>query len=139
MWPYFFIALTVLFWGTASIFDKIALKEANPMAGIVIRSIMVFASLVLLNFFIKDLFAVSFKLSSKTILFFCLSGLFAGLLGMFTYYTALRSLPVSVVVPLCSVYPLIAALLGMLILHEGFNLAKLAGVIFIILGVWLVK
>ncbi|HEC69675.1 MAG TPA: hypothetical protein ENI31_05285 [Candidatus Omnitrophica bacterium] len=139
MAAYLFIVLTVLFWGAAPIFDKVALREAYPLSGLIIRSIAVFLSLIILSFFMKDTFFSSFKLSFKSIILFSLSGVFAGLLGMLTYYSALKSLPSSVVVPLCSVYPLVTALLGMLLLSEGFSWLRLLGVILIIIGVWLVR
>ncbi len=139
MLAYLFIVLTVLFWGTAPLFDKLALKEAPPLSGLIIRSIAVFSSLIILSFFMKKDFFGSFKLSYKVILLFSLSGIFAGLLGMLTYYSALKSLPSSVVVPLCSVYPLVTAILGMLLLAEGFSWLRLLGVILIIIGIWLVK
>lgn len=139
MWAYLFIVLTVLFWGIAPIFDKIALEEASPLSGLIIRSTAVFLSLLIFGLFMRDTLLGSFKLSSKALLLFVLSGLFAGLLGMLTYYSALKSLPSSIVVPLCSVYPLISALLGMLLLAEGFSWLRLLGVVLIILGVWLVK
>lgn len=139
MQAYLFIVLTVLFWGLAPLFDKIALREASPLLGLIIRSVAVFFSLLILSFFMKENFFVSFKLPFKTIFLFSLSGIFAGLLGMLTYYSALKSLPSSIVVPLCSIYPLITTLLGMFLLAEGFSWVRLLGVILIILGVWLVK
>ena len=136
---YVLIFLTVLFWGGTAIIDKIALREATPFAGLLIRSIAVLFSLIVFNLFARDLFVAAFKLPLKTIVLFCLSGIFAGLLGMLTYYSALKNLPSSIVVPLCSTYPLVAAVLGMLVLKEGFSLPKLFGVVLIVIGIWFVK
>ncbi|MFC1515003.1 EamA family transporter [Candidatus Omnitrophota bacterium] len=137
--PYLFILLTVLFWGGAAIIDKIALKEGAPLSGLLIRSITVLSTLIIINLFARDVFSQAFKLPPKTIILFALSGLGAGLFGMFTYYSAMKHLPSSVVVPLCSTYPLVTALLGMLVLKEGFSLHKLIGVILIVVGIWFVK
>ena len=139
-WSYLFIVLTVLFWGVAPLFDKFALKSADPLTGLVVRSIAVLVAIIVaFNFFAKGTFSSALRLPLKTIILFSLSGIFAGFLGMLTYYSAVKKLPISVVVPLCSTYPLIAALLGMILLKEGFSLPKLIGVIFIVIGVWLVK
>lgn len=138
-WSYIFIILTIFFWGSAAVCDKVALREAHPLSGLAIRSTAVIIAILLSGVFIRKMFTVPTKLPSRSILLFILSGLFAGFFGMLTYYSALKKLPTSVVVPLCSVYPLIAALLGTIILKEEFSLIKLLGVILIILGVWLVK
>ena len=139
LWTYTLIFLTVLFWGGTAIIDKIALREATPLAGLVIRSIAVVLSLIIFSFFARGLFSEAFKLSPKTVVLFCLSGIFAGLLGMLTYYSALKDMPSSIVVPLCSTYPLVTAILGMLVLKEGFSLPKLFGVALIVIGIWFVK
>lgn len=136
---YTFIFLTVLLWGTAPIFDKIALREGQPLIGLIIRSLTVIPFIIISGFFVKGVYSSAFKLPAKTILLFSLSGISAGVLGMLTYYSALKRLPSSVVVPLCSTYPLIAAFLGMVVLKEGFSFSKLAGVILIVIGIWLVK
>ncbi len=136
---YTFILLTVLLWGTAPVFDKIALKEGSPLIGLIIRSLTVIPFIIISGFFVKGIYSGAFKLSAKTIILFSLSGVSAGVLGMLTYYSALKRLPSSVVVPLCSTYPLIAAFLGMAILKEGFSFVKLLGVVFIVIGIWLVK
>ena len=138
-WSYSLILLTIIFWGGTAIIDKVALREATPLAGLLIRSIAVLTSLIIFSFFARDIFTEAFKLSPKTIILFCLSGICAGLLGMLTYYSALKNLPSSIVVPLCSTYPLVAAILGMLVLKEGFSLPKLFGVILIVIGIWFVK
>ena len=138
-WSYVLIILTVLFWGLAPIFDKIALKDAHPLSGLLVRSVAVLAILLLSSVFINNSFTNLIKIPPKSILFFVLSGIFAGFLGMVTYYSALKSLPSSVAVPLCSIYPLVTAMLGMFILAEGFSLLRLLGVVLIVLGIWFIR
>jgi len=139
MVAYLFIVMTVLFWGLAPIFDKFALKEASSFGGLLIRTLAVVLGLILVLPFFKYKYPSSLKLNPSSVLFFILSGLCAGLLGMFTYYAALKRLPASVVVPLCSVYPLVSALLATVVLKEEFSILRVTGVVLIILGVWLVK
>jgi len=138
-WSYTFIILTLLFWGIAPLLDKIALKGANPVSGLVVRSATIMIALLVFSLFSKDTLSNALRMPLKNIVFFALSGLCAGLFGILAYYTALKQLPSSIVVPLCSIYPLIAAILGFLILKEDFSLYRFAGVIFIVIGVWLVK
>ncbi len=139
MFAYLFIVMTVFFWGLATIFDKLALRDASPFGGLLIRTLVVVLGLILIFPFFKYKYPSSLKLNSSSLLFFILSGVCAGLLGMFTYYSALKRLPASIVVPLCSVYPLISALLATAVLKEELNILRLTGVVLIILGVWLVK
>lgn len=140
-WSYIFIILTLLFWGVTPSLDKVALtgKGASPLSGLVVRSTAIMFAILIFSLFRRDMLSNAFSLPLKNIVFFALSGICAGLFGVLTYYTALKQLPSSVVVPLCSIYPLIAAILGVLILKENFNLYKFVGVIFIVIGVWLVK
>lgn len=137
---YLYIALTVLFWGIAAILDKTALRSVNPYPGLVVRSTAVFTILLITTlFFFRSTFSLAMKLPTKVIVYLALSGVFAGVLGVLTYFFALKQFPASKVVPLCSIYPLVAALGGMLFLKEEFSILRLVGVIVIIIGVWLVK
>jgi transporter family protein len=70
---------------------------------------------------------------------FSASGIVAGLLGVFTYYSALKTGNASRIVPLASVYPMIAFILSVLFLKENFTATKLLGTLFVILGIFLLK
>ena len=37
----FYLIITIIFWGTAPIFDKAALRGANPLLGTLLRGIIV--------------------------------------------------------------------------------------------------
>ncbi len=135
---YLLIFFTVLLWGTAPILDKIALKNSQILVGIFVRSVAVFSSIVLIFTFSQG-FKLLKSSSYRDILLFALSGIGAGLLGMFSYYGALKYLPSSKVVPLCSTYPLVSAILAFLFLNESLTLLRILGIILIIIGIWLVK
>jgi transporter family protein len=67
------------------------------------------------------------------------SGIMAGLLGMWTYYTVLKMGVTSKVVPIAACYPLVTAVLSVLILREGVTLTRVIGTALIVMGIWLVK
>ena len=67
------------------------------------------------------------------------SGVMAGLLAMWTYYTALKAGATSKIVPISACYPLVTALLSVLILKEGITVPRVMGTALIVLGIWLVK
>jgi len=63
----------------------------------------------------------------------------AGLLGMWTYYTALKMEATSKIVPIAACYPLVTAFLSVLILKEGVTFQRIIGTALIVSGIWLVK
>ncbi|MBS7609021.1 DMT family transporter [Candidatus Bathyarchaeota archaeon] len=72
------------------------------------------------------------------------SALFLGLAGIasasanFAYYSALRLVPVTVVLPISNIYPFVAAGLSILILNERITIGFLIGSFMIFIGVFLV-
>ena len=143
MYFWIFLILTVLFWGSVPILDKLALNRgATPFQGLVIRSIAVIIAIFIVLFFIflfTGKFKEVFRVDNKSLLLFAASGILAGLLGVLTYYAALRIGPASKVVPLAATYPLIALLLAVIFLHEHVTLSRIIGTIFVILGIWFLK
>jgi transporter family protein len=79
------------------------------------------------------------EVDGKGFLLFGTSGLMAGLLGMWTYYTALRMEATSKIVPIAASYPLVTALLSILVLREGMTLPRVIGTALIVVGIWFVK
>jgi transporter family protein len=135
---WFFLTLTVLFWGLAPILEKYGLKSVDAFNALFIRSFAVFFVLGIMCLFngkMKELANVP----PKAVLVFVLSGLLAGLLGLFTYFKVLKIAPSSKVVPITAIYPLVTAVLSYIILREGFSWQKVIGTVFIVAGVLLVK
>ena len=58
---------------------------------------------------------------------------------MWTYFGALKLDETSKIVPIAAIYPLVTAVLSILILKEGVTLFRLIGTLLIIIGVWLVR
>jgi transporter family protein len=79
------------------------------------------------------------EVDGKSLLLFGASGMMAGLLGMWTYYTALKMEATSRIVPIAASYPLVTALLSVLILREGVTLPRIFGTALIVIGIWFVK
>ncbi len=132
------LVITALLWGTTPILEKMGLMRVDPLIGVTIRSTIVTAGLFILTFLLgkgKELAS----LDGKSILLFGASGMMAGLLGMWTYYTALKMEATSKIVPISACYPLVTALLSVLILQEGLSLSRVLGTILIVSGIWLVK
>ncbi len=132
------LLLTALLWGSSPILEKIGLGRVDPLTAVTIRSLAI--TIILLVFLaltgkIKDLF----NIDPKSLIIFSISGFLAGFLGMWTYFGALKLGATSKIVPIAATYPLVTAILSIIILKEGVTLFRIIGTVFIILGVWLVK
>jgi bacterial/archaeal transporter family protein len=133
-----FLIITTLLWGATPIIEKIGLAKVDPLVGVTVRSAIVTIGLFIILFLMgkgRELIEVS----AKNVLIFGASGVMAGLLGMWTYYMALKMEATSKIVPIAASYPLVTALLGALILNEGVTLPRVIGTALIVSGIWLVK
>ncbi len=132
------LIITVLLWGATPIIEKIGLTKVDPLIGVTIRSTIVTVGLFALTFLLGKGRAF-LGVDGRGFLIFGASGIMAGLLGMWTYYTVLKMGATSKVVPIAACYPLVTALLSVLILREGVTLPRVIGTILIVMGIWLVK
>jgi transporter family protein len=132
------LIVTALLWGVTPIVEKIGLAKVDPLIGVTIRSAIATAGLFILTFAMGKGKALM-EVDGKGFLLFGTSGLMAGLLGMWTYYTALKMEATSKVVPIAASYPLVTALLSILILREGVTLPRVIGTTLIVVGIWFVK
>jgi transporter family protein len=132
------LVLTALLWGSTPVLEKIGLGKVDPLTGVTIRSIAVTLALILyvtLTGKVRDVFRVD----AKTVLIFSVTGLMAGLVGMVTYFAALKKGATSQVVPIAATYPLVTAVLSILILREQVTPLRLVGTLLIIVGIWFVR
>lgn len=134
------IMLSVLFWGVTPVVEKTGFSQAetDPFIALTIRSLAIFFGLLVLIVGMGKTQAL-IETNPRVIFFFTLSGLLAGLLGTWTYLTALKMGDASRVVPITATYPLVTAFLSFLILKEDFSLSRILGTILIVMGVWLLK
>lgn len=138
MTVFILLFLTAILWGSSPILEKVGLRNTAPLIAVTIRSTgITIALLITLSCLgkIKELFNVE----GKTIVLFTVSGILAGLLGMWTYFGALKAGATTRVVPIAACYPLITAILSVIILKENVTLVRLMGTLLIIAGIWLVK
>ena len=132
------VVTAALLWGATPILEKIGLAKVDPLAGITIRSTIAAVSLLILTLLLGRGRAL-IEVGGKAFLLFGASGLLAGALGMWAYYAALKMEATSKIVPISATYPLVTALLSVLILREGVTLPRVVGTAFIVIGIWFVK
>lgn len=136
------LIITAILWGVTPILEKIGLGSVTdgvkPFTAVAIRSFAISIALLIalsVSGGIKEIF----QLNRKTIIIFSISGIMAGLLGMLTYFMALKKGAVSRIVPIAATYPLVAAVLSIIILGEKVTWGRVLGTMFIVVGIWLVK
>ena len=132
------LVITAILWGATPILEKIGFAKVDPLIGVTIRSMVVTVGLLIITFVMgkgKALIVVD----GKGFLLFGASGVMAGLLAMWAYYTALKVGATSKIVPIAACYPLVTALLSVLILREGVTLPRVMGTALIVSGIWLVR
>lgn len=135
---FLFALLTVIFWGTATILDKLALARLQPLVGVAVRSIAI--SVVALGALTVSLRERAWQgVDARSWFFIIMSGMFSGLLGQWTYYKALKYADTSRVVPIVGAYPLVAFVLAVLLLGESVTAQKLCGTAFVVAGIILLR
>lgn len=127
--------LTIFFWGITPIVEKIGLKNVSSLMGLFIRTFFSLAGLFIAVLIFES---ASFKtLTSRDLLFFALSGILGGFLGMLTYFALLKTQTASQIVPLTATYPLVTTIFSILILKEEITISKILGTVFVIIGIFL--
>ncbi len=130
--------LTLLFWGSAPIFEKAALHTLSPLFALTVRTSIAAAVLVLIASFSGELRLVT-SLTKREVLVLAGSGIVAGVLGMFTYFSLLKTSAASKVVPLTAAYPLVTATLAFLLFKEELSWQRILGILLTIAGLVIVQ
>ena len=133
-----FLLITMALWGSTPLLEKLGLKEVDPLMGIFIRSLVITVLLFVVYLFTGRLHELT-KISLRNFTLFSASGIMAGLVGMWTYYYVLKAGMTSKIVPIAASYPLITAILSILVLGENVTVQRLIGIVLTIFGIILIK
>ncbi len=125
--------LTLLFWGSSPLLEKIALRAISPLLALAVRTGVAALALIFTVLFTGEVRHLP-ELTGRDVLVLGASGILAGALGMFTYFSLLKSGAASKVVPLTAAYPLVTALLALLILREELSWQRLLGILLTVSG-----
>lgn len=129
----FFSSLTIGLWGLWGFWGKLALeRKMAPTTIFLIETLMttVLSVPVFLTF-------VWWQRANPLALSFNIYGLLSGAalaFGVLFYYFALAEGRVSIVVPLTATYPVVAALLGYMLLGERPSRAQWTGIVLVVVG-----
>lgn len=139
MKAFYFALATAVVWGVVPILEKMGVSKIMPLAGVLIRSCGVIIGLFILAIFNNDALRLALKADPRTIFLLVVSGIMASIVGQIFFYNALKIGEASKLVPIAGTYPLFAFLLGVIFLGEGFTLVKASGVIFVVVGLFLLR
>ena len=134
---YFYAILTMFFWGISPALEKIGVSKLSPLTAVSIRSF--FVAIILSVFFFSSGGLQEATKDPRSLAFILLGGLFAGLLGQLTYFSALKYGEASRVVPIVASYPVLTFIIGITLLGESLTMAKVAGVVLVSAGVFLLR
>ena len=134
----FLLLVTMALWGSTPLIEKLGLKDVDPLMGIFIRSLVITIVLFIFYFFSGKLNELT-KISLKNFSLFATSGIMAGLIAMWTYFYLLKEGMASKIVPIAASYPLVTAVLSILILGEQVTIQRIIGTILTIIGIILIK
>ena len=131
--------LTAIVWGCVPMLEKIGLNRLETPVGLFYRCFGVLMGIVILLFFYGKEIKASLSGFHSGMIYLIAGGFIASVVGQLFFYNALKTDEASKIVPLAGSYPLVAFLLGALLLGEKVTLAKSAGMIFVVAGVYLLR
>ncbi len=132
-----FALIVAAIWGLAPIFEKMSLKELNPMLVLFVRFVLV-SCLILPFYLTSNSLSSILSLSFKNILLILIPGVLA-VLGIYLYFNALMGSSASKIVPLTAIYPLFTCFYGYLFLKEQITIETIIGTSLIIIGVFVLN
>ena len=139
MTAFLWALLTALIWGIVPLMEKVGLSGSiAPTTGVMARSLGVVVGFVAIALLWSPWGALQ-SLSWKAWLLLAGGGFLASFVGQLAFYHALKAGAISQVTPVAGAYPLVAALLGWIVLREPLTLTRLLGVVCVVIGVLLLR
>lgn len=126
--------LAAVFWGMATVFDKLGVRGISAPLAVAVRSLFV-GAVMLVYLLIAGQARELMQIKGYTFVFLALSAICAGLVGQALYFAAMQRGQASTVVPIVGSYPLAAAVLGVMVFRESITPAKVLGVLLVVGGV----
>lgn len=121
-------------WGIAPIFAKIALKNVDPISGLVLRTVFA-ASVVIGWVVVTGSFEKVREIPPRAWIFIAIEALLATLVGDLAYYAAIKKGDVSLVTIIMSSSPLVTILCSVFFLGEQLTITRIVGAALVILGI----
>ena len=138
--PILLALFAAIFWGVAAIVEKMGLLNIDPIIAVFIRSLAVTLIMVIsFPLLYPGFFKAIINTDKKTLILIVTGGVLAAFLGQLFYFKALKIGEASRIIPVATTYPLITLIISVVYLKEELTLFKVLGIMFITIGVWLIR
>lgn len=124
-------------WGIAPIFAKMALKDLNPVAGLIFRTLFAASIIVCWSIGSGSLYQIK-GVPIYTWILIAIEAVLATLVGDLAYFAAIKKGEVSLVTIIMSSSPLVTLIFACIFLGEKITLLRIIGAILVIIGVILI-
>lgn len=131
--------VAAFFWGLSALLEKWGLRNADPMAGVVARTLGIILGIVLFMVIAPDIPRRFIQMDGRSKLALMGGGLMASVVAQMFFYRALKYGDVGRVSSVGGAWPVFAFVLSVLIFHEPLTRGKLLGIFFVTMGVILLK
>jgi len=117
-------------------FGKLATNRIGEKA--VFWDILAYALGVIIYCFVAFKSSELFNVEKSGMIWGILAGLF-GAIGLVGFYILLAKNEASTIIPMTALYPALAVVLGIIVLHEGVTLTKVIGIILSLVAIYLLN
>lgn len=124
-------------WGVAPIFAKLALKNLNPIVGLIFRTLFA-AGIVTCWSLVGGKFQQLKGITMNTWMLIAIEAILATLIGDLAYFAAIKKGDVSLVTIIMSSSPLVTLIFACIFLGEKITFIKVMGAILVITGIALI-
>lgn len=131
--------VAAFFWGSSSILEKWGLKNADPVAGVVARTLGILVGLIIFMIIAPEVPRRFIQMDGRSKLALMGGGMMASVVAQIFFYRALKYGDVGRVASVGGAWPVFAFLLSVVIFHEPLTRGKLIGVLFVTMGVILLR
>lgn len=126
---------TLLLWTSFAFFSKVATTGIRWQSAVLISYVVMPVGVIVYLLMAEPRMSIPFN---KFLVFAVIAGITGGLGGV-TYYKALKSGPVSIVLPIAGTYTVTTAILGFVLLREPLTLSKVGALGLIIIAIILLS
>lgn len=114
----------LLCWGLWAFFPKLSLARISPASSVFFEACGVMATSIV----VVMLLGPGIDRDFEGALFAILTGIF-GTVGLYFFFCAVKTGPISVISSLTALYPVVTVVLAMIVLHERLALRQIFGVL----------
>ncbi len=119
----------LLCWGLWAFFPKLSLERISPSSSVFYEACGVMATSLVVVFVLGP----GIETDLEGAFYAILTGIF-GTIGLYFFFCAIRSGPISVISALTALYPVVTVALALVVLHERLTFRQIVGVLLALLA-----